>query len=199
MAQPIPSQILETARTLLRPLSLEDSEAMYEVYSDPETMKYWSSQPVNSIEGARKLVQADVDWVKQGSAVLWAIAEPSSNKALGKCVLFQFSKENQRAELGYVLNREHWGIGLMTEVMTKVIDFAFDELGLHRLEADTDTLNAGSLALLGKLGFQQEGMFRHRWKVYGEWQDSAMLGLLKPDWEASGLSGNKADQVRDPG
>lgn len=198
MAQPLPTRILETARTLLRPLRLEDSEAMYEIYSDPETMEYWSSQPVKSIEGARKLVQADVDWVKQGSAVLWAIAEPSSNKALGKCVLFQFSKENQRAELGYVLTRERWGIGLMTEVMTKVIDFAFDELGLHRLEADTDTLNAGSLALLGKLGFQQEGVFRQRWKVYGEWQDSAMLGLLKPDWEASGLSGNKAAQVSDP-
>lgn len=198
MAQALPTRILETARTLLRPLRLEDSEAMYEIYSDPETMEYWSSQPVKSIEGARKLVQADVDWVKQGSAVLWAIAEPSSNKALGKCVLFQFSKENQRAELGYVLNRERWGIGLMTEVMTKVIDFAFDELGLHRLEADTDTLNAGSLALLGKLGFQQEGVFRQRWKVYGEWQDSAMLGLLKPDWEASGLSGNKAAQVSDP-
>ena len=198
MAQALPTRILETARTLLRPLRLEDSEAMYEIYSDPETMEYWSSQPVKSIEGARKLVQADVDWVKQGSAVLWAIAEPSSNKALGKCVLFQFSKENQRAELGYVLTRERWGIGLMTEVMTKVIDFAFDELGLHRLEADTDTLNAGSLALLGKLGFQQEGVFRQRWKVYGEWQDSAMLGLLKPDWEASGLSGNKAAQVSDP-
>lgn len=198
MAQALPTRILETARTLLRPLRPEDSEAMYEIYSDPETMEYWSSQPVKSIEGARKLVQADVDWVKQGSAVLWAIAEPSSNKALGKCVLFQFSKENQRAELGYVLTRERWGIGLMTEVMTKVIDFAFDELGLHRLEADTDTLNAGSLALLGKLGFQQEGVFRQRWKVYGEWQDSAMLGLLKPDWEASGLSGNKAAQVSDP-
>ena len=66
MAQALPTRILETARTLLRPLRPEDSEAMYEIYSDPETMEYWSSQPVKSIEGARKLVQADVDWEASG-------------------------------------------------------------------------------------------------------------------------------------
>lgn len=194
MGQPIPSRDLKTDRTRLRSLSLEDSEAMYEIYSDPETMKYWSNQPVNDIEGARKLVQADLDWVDQGSAIVWAIADPASNKVLGKCVMFQFSMENQRAELGYVLNRELWGNGLMTEILVRVIDYAFDELDLHRLEADADTLNAGSLALLEKLGFQHEGMFRQRWKVYGEWQDSAMLGLLKPDWEVTGLSRSRARQ-----
>ena len=59
-----------------------------------------------------------------------------------------------------------------------VIDFAFNTLNLHRIEADVDTENAGSLALLEKLGFQREGLFRERWFVYGKWQDSVMLGLI---------------------
>ena len=80
----------------------------------------------------------------------------------------------------------------MTEVMSSMIDFAFDELDLHRLEADSDTENTGSLALLEKLGFQHEGLFRQRWRVYGEWQDSAMLGLLKPDWQARKLSADQS-------
>lgn len=188
MAKPISCRDLKTSRAHLRPLALEDAGAMYEIYRDPETMRYWSSPPVTDVDGALKLVQADLDWVEEGNAIVWAIAEPSSNKALGKFVLFQFSQENRRAEVGYVLNREHWGNGLMTEIMARVIDYAFDELGLHRLEADTDTENAGSIALLEKMGFVHEGMFRQRWRVYGQWQDSAMLGLLKPDWKNSGLS-----------
>ena len=66
--------------------------------------------------------------------------------------------------------------------MSAMVTFAFDDLGLHRLEADTDPGNTGSLRLLEKLGFRQEGLFRDRWFVYEEWQDSVMLGLLKPDW-----------------
>ncbi|HSM68108.1 MAG TPA: GNAT family protein, partial [Xanthomonadales bacterium] len=62
------------------------------------------------------------------------------------------------------------------------IDHAFNGMGLHRLEADTDPANTGSLRLLERLGFQREGLFRQRWRVYGQWQDSVMLGLLKPDW-----------------
>ena len=44
-------------------------------------------------------------------------------------------------------------------------------------------LNAPSIGLLEKLGFQREGLFPQRWCVYDEWQDSLMLGLLRPDWE----------------
>ena len=192
MKSPIPSKIIETKRTRLRPFTINDSEAMYELYCDPETMKYWSNQPVTDLAGAEKLVQADLEWVENGEAVLWAITAPPSDKALGKCVLFQFSRENRRAEVGFALNRSHWGQGLMTEVVSSMIDFAFDELDLHRLEADSDTENAGSLTLLEKLGFQHEGMFRQRWRVYGEWQDSAMLGLLKPDWQARKLSADQS-------
>ena len=52
----------------------------------------------------------------------------------------------------------------------------------HRLEADADVDNVPSIALLEKLGFRREGLFPQRWNVYGEWQDSLMLGLLRPDW-----------------
>jgi ribosomal-protein-alanine N-acetyltransferase len=184
----LPYEILETSRTRLRPLSSEDGQAMFEVYSDPETMKYWSSEPVTDMAGAQKLVQADIDWVKDGHALLWAITLPSSDKVLGKCVLFQFSPENRRAELGYVLNRSHWGQGLMTEVLEAVIPYAFDRLNLHRIEVDTDPENGGSLRILEKLGFLHEGLFKDRWYVHGQWHDSAMLALLNSEWQTISVS-----------
>jgi RimJ/RimL family protein N-acetyltransferase len=73
----------------------------------------------------------------------------------------------------------------MQQALEAVIDFAFDTLKLHRIEADVDTQNTGSLGILEKLGFKREGLFRERWFVYDEWQDSVMLGLLKRDWRTS--------------
>lgn len=173
---------LETPSLRLRPLVLSDAEAMHGIYADPETMKYWSSEPVEDLDGTRRRVQADLDAAADGSMAFWAITLKGEDKAIGKCVLLHYSPTNRRAEVGYVLNRQYWGKGLMLEAMQALIGHAFDDLGLHRLEADTDPENAASLRLLERLGFQREGLFRERWDVYGKWQDSVMLGLLKPDW-----------------
>ena len=70
---------------------------------------------------------------------------------------------------------------MMHQALDAVIDFAFTTLKLHRLEADVDPDNAGSLGVLEKLGFEREGLFRDRWLLYGKWVDSVMLGLLNPN------------------
>lgn len=177
---------LDTERLHLRPLALSDAEAMHGIYADPETMRYWSSEPVSQPDDSRRLVQEDLDAAAKGEMAFWAVTLRGSDQALGKCVLLHHSPANRRAEIGYVLNRRYWGQGLMTEAMQALIRHAFDALDLHRLEADTDPANAASLRLLEKLGFRQEGLFRERWFVYGEWQDSVMLGLLRSDWERPG-------------
>jgi ribosomal-protein-alanine N-acetyltransferase len=68
----------------------------------------------------------------------------------------------RRAELGYILGREHWGRGFAGEAQRRAIDFAFEDLGLHRLEADTHPDNAASLRSLERLGFRREGLLRER-------------------------------------
>lgn len=173
---------LETDRLLLRPFSLEDAEDMFRIYSDVETMKYWSEQPAKDVAAAQEMVRKDIEFDGE-TAVFWAIVDKTSDTVIGKCTLFAYSDQNRRAEIGYVLSRSFWGRGVMTEACKAIINLAFGELQLHRIEADTDVENAGSIALLQKLGFQNEGLFRQRWRVYDEWQDSLMLGLLAPDWQ----------------
>jgi RimJ/RimL family protein N-acetyltransferase len=68
----------------------------------------------------------------------------------------------------------------MRQALEAVIGFSFKTLKLHRIEADVDPLNEGSLGVLEKLGFEREGLFRERWFLYGEWADSVMLALIKP-------------------
>lgn len=164
---------------------MEDAEQMLGMYSDPEVMKFWSCPPITDIEGVREFTGKDVESDARGDSLNWAITLDAGSQVIGKCILFHHDRVNRRAEVGYILSREHWKKGLMTEAMAALIDYAFGELGLHRLEADTDPANSGSLRMLEKLGFRNEGLFRDRWFVDGVWQDSEMLGLLKPDWESS--------------
>jgi RimJ/RimL family protein N-acetyltransferase len=170
---------LDTSDLFLRPLEMGDDKAMFAMLSDEVSMKYWSSTPITDIEQARRVLREDLDSDAEGKSLCWAIIHRERGIMIGKCILFQFDLANKRAEIGFILNRDFWRQGLMHQALEAVIEFAFERLGLHRIEADVDVLNTGSLAILEKLGFEREGLFRDRWCVYGEWQDSVMLGLIK--------------------
>jgi len=175
----------------LRPSNATDAESMFAMLSDPQSMKYWSDQPITDLDAAVEVLNKDLESDAQGNSMCWAVCLNGQDKMIGKCILFQYSEQNHRAEIGYILSREYWRQGLMHQALGAVIDFAFNTLELHRIEADVDTKNTGSLGLLEKLGFSREGLFRERWRVYDEWQDSVMFGLLKQDWQTRRTSTTK--------
>jgi ribosomal-protein-alanine N-acetyltransferase len=172
---------LSTEQLHLRPLQLSDAEGMFAMLADEESMKYWSSSPVSDVDDALKILREDLESDEQGKSLCWAVTLKGQKQMIGKCILFQFSQANRRAEIGFILNREYWRQGLMYQALEVVIGFAFKSLELHRIEADVDPLNAGSLGVLEKLGFQREGLFHDRWLLNDEWADSVMLGLLNPN------------------
>lgn len=169
---------LNTSDLHLRPSTLADAEGMFAMLSDPESMKYWSDKPVPDLDAALQALRKDLESDAKGHSMCWAVTLKGQDDMIGKVILFQFSQGNHRAEIGYIMNRNYWRQGLMHQALEAVIDFAFNTLNLHRIEADVDTKNAGSLGLLEKLGFEREGLFRERWFVYGEWQDSVMLARI---------------------
>ena len=173
---------IRTERLLLRPLETTDSSAFLDIFSDTKTLEYWSKEPITSMEQAESLIQQDIEWSASDNCICLGVALADSNLIIGKITLFQLSEKNRRAEIGYVLDRRQWGKGYMTEAIGWLLAYAFDELKLHRLEADTDPDNLPSLALLEKFGFTREGLFRDRWWVHGKWHDSVMLGLLEEDY-----------------
>jgi RimJ/RimL family protein N-acetyltransferase len=77
----------------------------------------------------------------------------------------------------------------MGEALAALIDHSFGVLRLRRLEADVDPDNASSLRILGRLGFQREGLLRERWSVGGGIQDSVFLGLLAREWRGGSAHG----------
>ena len=175
---------LGSARLVLDAVGPEDAEALYAIFRDEQAMRYWSTTAWPDARPARVLIERAEQGFARGEAVRWAIRVRGAPRLIGTATLYALSTQNRRAELGYILEREHWGRGTMREALGAILDWAFGPFGLHRVEADTDPRNEASVRLLERLGFVREGMLRERWIVGGEVCDSLMLGLLARDWRA---------------
>ena len=173
---------LQARRLSLRPLTSNDVPDLYEIFSDPEVTRYWSSPPYTEMAQAEALLAEIEESFLQRTLFQWGVEREADGKVVGTVTLWQLDIGNRRGESGFALGREAWGQGLMTEALGALFAFCFGVLGLHRLEADVEPANERSLALLERLGFRREGVLRERWFTYGEWQDSVMLGLLAEEW-----------------
>ena len=88
----------------------------------------------------------------------------------------------QNAYLGYYVGAPFAGQGYMTEGLRLVLDFAFGQLRLHRIEANVQPANSASIALIKRLGFTREGCSRRYLKIRGRWRDHERWAMLAEDW-----------------
>jgi len=177
---------LTSARLALRPFEAGDAEALFAMFSDPEITRFWSSAAMTHREDAVALIEEIDDYWHRGELMEWALVRRDQSGLIGTCSLGNLDLTNRRGEIGFALARPAWGHGFMTEMLPVLVQHAFDTLHLHRLEADVDPRNTGSIRLLEGLGFQLEGRLRERWQVTGEVQDSLFYGLLDREWWARG-------------
>ncbi|MEM7158731.1 MAG: GNAT family N-acetyltransferase [Myxococcota bacterium] len=171
-------------RVALRWLTAADTDDIFRIYSDPEVMAYWSTVPMKERAQAGELIASVHRLYAEHSLYEWGVVRLEDERTIGTLTLASIDTSNKRTEIGFALARDAWGQGFMREAVTAGIDFAFDTLGLQRIEADVDPDNAASLRLLDTLGFVREGLLRERWRVGGGVQDSVMLGLLRREWTA---------------
>jgi len=181
---------LRTTRLELRPLRNPDVTALFAIHSDPQAMRYWDATIWTSDERGRAMIARDLaaanrDYLRVG------IAPAGGGEIVGTCALWRIDAQCRRAEIGYILHPELWGRGYMREALSALLGYAFRELDLNRIEADTDPRNERSTRLLEALGFAREGLFRERCIVDGEVSDAAMYGLLRREWSPRSARGNR--------
>lgn len=172
---------IRTPRLELRPLREADVASLFEIHSDPKVMRYWDASIWQSDERGHTMVARDLALTTKDHLRL-GIELAGSAKLLGTCALWRIDAQCRRAEIGYALGSRGWGQGYMHEALSALLGYAFTELDLNRVEADTDPRNERSTRLLERLKFSREGLFRERCIVDGEISDSAMYGLLRRDW-----------------
>lgn len=168
---------LETDRLVLRPLELDDAEALFPALSDPANMRYWSSGPLTDPTDARRYLR----WNVEGDGVqCWAYARSDSpGDALGWVILMD--RREGTAEIGYMSRPDAQGSGLAREAVRRICAYGLQELGLRRLYADTDPDNSGSIRLLEAVGFQCEGRLRDAWETHIGVRDSLIYGMTRND------------------
>lgn len=174
---------LETERLHLRKLRLTDAKEMQAIRSDERVMKFMDSERHKTLEYSKNFISENLSMYTQKRGMFWALIDKSSRKFIGDFAFWKIDNKNSRAEIGYTLNPEFWGKGIMKEAMIEIINFGFDHLKLHSLEANINPDNDNSRGILEKMGFQKEAYFRENYFYNGDFLDSEIYSLLKTDFK----------------
>ena len=180
--QTLGSKVLKTERLTLRPFQESDAEEMYKNWAhDPEVTKYLTWTPHVSVEMTYAYcAQMELDAMKS-NVYHWAIVY--EGELIGDITLGEIDS-SETGIVGYCMAKKFWGKGIMTEAFQEVIRFAFEEVGLRRIEGMHAKENIGSARVMEKCGLRYEGTKRDgfRLRSTGEWVDIVVRGILKEDY-----------------
>lgn len=145
--------ILTTERLILRQLDVLDEQEIFFLRSDERVNKYLVAQIAQSVEEARAFINKINAGIINNEWGYWGITFKNDNKLIGTICFWNFSKEENKAEIGYVLHPDLQGKGIMQEAIQKVIDYGFEKMKLRSIEAVLNPDNARSISLLKRNGF----------------------------------------------
>lgn len=174
-------KIIETERLVLRAIKERDTEELYRIWSNHDVAEFMNIQAMNSLENARSMILILEALSEKEAGYRWTILDKADNRIIGTCGFNYFDEENMRTEIGYELDKEYWGKGLMKEALIWIIQMAFDEWKYNRIEAKVIPDNRNSIRLLEKLGFQLEGVMRQHEYTREVFHDVAMYSKLKEE------------------
>lgn len=181
---------LRTPRLNLRELTPGDVPALNAIERDERVTRYMAfdaptlQQTTDYIAAAVAQQSAEPRRTYELALVRWDEGTEADGPLVGRCGLGIQRPEHREAMVWYLLHPAQWGQGLAAEAVVALLGFAFDQLDLHRVWADCDPRNSASCRLVERLGFQREGTLRQNYWLRGEWCDSAIYGLLAPEWRA---------------
>jgi len=172
---------ISTERLHLREIKQEDAQSIYKLLSNPEVIKHDTFELFTDIGQAHDLIRHFNNGFEQKRAIFWGITLKTESEIIGFCKC-EIEVAKIRADLGYDLSPEYWNRGIMTEALGAIIDFAFSNLDVNRIEAAVSTENNASIRVLEKAGLVKEGILRERSFWRGRCHDMVMLSILKKEY-----------------
>ena len=164
----------------LRYVALEDFEEMRILFK--ESRKFYKGLIVTP--ETREKFKAYVERNSSDANECFVICRSEDCKIVGSINLSQiFRRSFQNAYLGYSLGVRYTGKGYMTEAVNLILRFAFNDLKLHRVEANVQPENKPSIAVLRRCGFTKEGFSRKYLKIAGRWRDHERFAIIREDWK----------------
>jgi N-acetyltransferase len=177
---------------LLRYARMGDAPELFALASDPDVTEFFSWGPYMHISEAQAYIRSLSAKRTQGTMLEFVIVHKEAG-VIGVTGLSEFSLRDRRAVVGTWHGREWWGKGANRQSKALVLALAFRGLGLERVTAWCGTDNGRSQTALERLGFVHEGVLRHWHQHAGEPKDVISYGMLRSDWEASGLADEQVE------
>lgn len=177
--------VFDLGDVIIREKEESDVTDFLNYYSKPEVNQYILCEIPETAEEARRELLYWRNIFYRGEGVYFAIADKKDNRMIGSIGITSYNSYQRRIELSYDLDSDYWRRGITTRAIAKVIEYAFDDWNVNRIEASVSVHNLPSKNLLLKCGFTLEGILRqHRYQL-GRFVDVYFFSLLKEEFEKS--------------
>ena len=172
---------LAGSRVTVRELRISDAPAMLEALTSEEVARFISPPP-STVQGFERFIAWTVEERAAGRYACFAIVPAGSDAPVGLFQVRALDPAFATAEWGFALCHECWGSGIFAEAAPLIVDFTFEILDAHRLEARAATANGRGNGALQKLGALREAVLRKSFLCRGEYLDQALWTIVRDEW-----------------
>ena len=176
--------VLTGKRVTLRELRMSDAASLFAMLTTEEVARFISPPP-STVEGFERFIAWTLRQRAAGTYVCYAVTLHGFDTAIGIFQVREIEPGFNTAEWGFAIGSPFWGTGLFEEGAELVLDFVFDNVGVHRLEARAAVRNGRGNGALVKIGAVQEGVLRKSFLRNGEYLDQVLYAIVEDDWRAS--------------
>jgi RimJ/RimL family protein N-acetyltransferase len=178
--------VLSNKGVTLRELRITDATSLFAMLTTEEVSRFISPPPT-TIEGFERFIAWTIRQRNAGTYACFAVTVEGSDTAIGIFQLRELEPGFGTAEWGFAIGSPYWGTGVFQKGAELVIDFAFDTVGVHRLEARAAVRNGRGNGALRKIGAVQEGVLRKSFLRNGEYLDQVLWTIIDEDWQAKAV------------
>ena len=176
-----PFPVIETERLVLRNLKTTDRQRLFEIRSNETTMQYIPRPRAKKLEDVDALIEMIVGFTNSNERINWVVTEKGSDTLLGMFGYVNFKPECYRGEIGYVMHPDAHGKGFAAEALKPLLEYGFETIGLHSIEAIIRPENIRSKNLAEKMGFVKEAYFKDYIFFEGSFYDEEVYSLINPN------------------
>jgi RimJ/RimL family protein N-acetyltransferase len=175
---------LESERALLRPLTLDDEQALQQVAYD-DSLWIFGLQDLSKPGELNTYIRRAIADRESGTSAVWVIIDRKTNQVAGCTRLAEISWKDERGQIGWTwIGRDFQGSGLNKEMKFLILSYGFEVLGLNRIEFKADERNHQSRQALLGIGATREGVLRQHMKIHnGYIRNTVFYSILKSEWD----------------
>jgi ribosomal-protein-alanine N-acetyltransferase len=176
--------VMTNKQVALRELRASDAPSLFAMLTTEEVARFISPPPT-TVEGFERFIAWTLRQRSAGAYACFAVTLQGFDEAIGIFQIRETEPGFGTAEWGFAIGSAFWGTGVFQQGAELMLEFAFNTIGVHRLEARAAVLNGRGNGALLKMGAVQEGILRNSFQRDGRYLDQVLYAIVENDWRAA--------------